>query len=85
MFENGIDVHALSGNVPDGAPEFAAFFHIGAIGFCVVNVWKLAPAIKILAIDDTFRAQGFYKINLVIIGNDADGIGPRCCDKLDSH
>src|SRR5215813_1114030 len=81
MLEDDIDV-AFSCNFPDRLAEATCFFRpLGE--FRRVYRRHLSPALVVLAIDDTFRAEIEDVLDLRFIRNDADGVGAGRGNKLD--
>jgi hypothetical protein len=42
-----------------------------------VHLGQLAPAVEILAVDDALGAEAHDEVALVLVGDDADGVGAR--------
>ena len=82
VFEHHIDVVALAGDVPDRLAEFTRFLEpVGVFGG--VDGGQLAPALEILAVDDTLGAQPHDKVAFVFVRNHANGVGACRVDQLD--
>src|SRR5581483_5037280 len=56
MLEHAVDVHALSGDVPDGLAEPAHFLAPGVV-FRRADLGHLAPAVELLAVDHALGAE----------------------------
>src|SRR5947209_2669557 len=80
MLEHGVDI-LLAGNVPDRLAELARFFRPRRI-FWRVDRRHLAPARKILAVDDAAGAERHDVIALRLVRDDADRIGAGSRAKL---
>lgn len=72
MLEYDVDFLAVR-ELPDCLSELPALAHV-IVEARPVHGWQLAPAIKILAIEDALGTHRIYEIELVIIGHYADGM-----------
>ena len=77
MFKNNIHI-LFAGNIPDGFTEFTGFAHEGG-EFGRIDFGQLAPAVEILAVDDTLGPKTQHIIALGFIRNHTDCIGSRRC------
>ena len=84
MFEHAVDVVAFACRFPDRRTEFARRLEPFAV-FRRADLGHLAPAVELLAVDDAFGAELPHEIGLIVFGDDADGISPRRCAKLNCH
>ena len=82
VFKHHVDIHALAGDVPDRLAELAHLAEPFLILWRVHNR-HLAPAIEILAVQNTFGAQTHHEIALVLVGNHANRVAARRVDQLD--
>ena len=74
MLKNAIDVDAFACRFPDCRAKLAHLFE-PRIVFRRVDLWQLTPAIELFAVDDALGAKLLHEVDLVVLGDDADGIG----------
>ena len=76
MLEHEIDVVALAGDLPDGGAELAHLLEPRVV-LGRADLGHLAPAVELLAVDDAAGAELHDEVALVVLGDDADGVGAR--------
>ena len=84
VLEHHVDVVALAGEGPDGLAELARRLEPGVV-FRRVDRGHLAPAVELLAVDDTLGAKAHHEVGLVVLGNHADGIAAGGGNELNGH
>src|SRR5690606_34533770 len=84
MLEHEVDVIALARDLPDRLAELAGLLHIFREAFAV-DLGKLTPAVKILAIENALRAERHHEVALAFIRNDADRVGAGGRADLNGH
>ena len=72
MFEDRIDV-LLLGDVPDRLAELAGLGHVGVV-LGRIDLRQLAPAIKVLAVDDALGAERHHVLALRFVRDHADRV-----------
>ena len=84
MLEHEVDVVALAGDLPDGGAELAHLLEPGVV-LGRADLGHLAPAVELLAVDDAAGAELHDEVALVVLGDDADGVGAGGGDQLHRH
>ena len=74
MLEHEVDVVALAGDFPDCGAELARLLEPGVV-LGAPDLGQLAPAVELGAVDDAACAELHDEVALVVIGDDADGVG----------